>query len=324
MSEQRRTAALEGGWRRAHGGQRAQLQRGGPGRQHRPGGPQGRQDSPHQAVPLRLEVRPQALAHGGPRQDLRGQHEVPHPSLHPGLQEPHRLAQPGDVSAQARGLGSERRAGLHRPRRTQRAEPRQEQVRAHNLGRGHRPGRGRDTARGEGVRLQRHLLPARRSRRGQGGACRPRLQPPPAVAHGRGHHTDPQPRQLGRLVLGRQARVGQRAGGQGGLSVEHHPRHSRAHADAALPGLRPRDHHLGLGRADRESALLLVHRAGHQADLHLSGRELRRGRARRQVDTHTAQHRRRPQPGHRLPVDNRGHLRQGVRRDPRGGLRQVV
>ena len=41
-------------------------------------------------------------------------------------------------------------------------------------------------------------------------------------------------------------------------------------------GCDPETTHLGLGRTDGQPALLLVHRTGHQADLHLPGPELRR------------------------------------------------
>ena len=64
-------------------------------------------------------------------------------------------------------------------------------------------------------------------------------------------------------------------------------------------------------------------RAGHQADLHLPRPQLRGRGARRQVDPGPAQHRRRPLPGHRLPVVQERHLRQGVPRDPRRRRRQV-
>ena len=65
-------------------------------------------------------------------------------AVHDRLQEAHLLPQPGQVPAQAGGLGSQRRA--------QPAEPWQEQVRAHLLGRGHRHHRRRDHAHPQEVR----------------------------------------------------------------------------------------------------------------------------------------------------------------------------
>ena len=69
----------------------------------------------------------------------------------------------------------------------------------------------------------------------------------------------------------------------------------------------------GWGGQTVSPALLLVLRARHQADLHLAPTSTTaRRRARRQVDPHPARHRRRPLPGHRVPVAAGGHLRQGV------------
>ena len=120
--------------------------------------------------PWRMEAR---------GQDLRMRHEGAHPALHSRLQEPHQLTQPGHVSAEAGGLGSERGPWLHRPRGAQPAEPRQEQVRAHLLGRGHRYRRLRDTADREGVRALGRVFCSRT------GTARARSSTPPTAATAR-------------------------------------------------------------------------------------------------------------------------------------------
>ena len=84
-------------------------------------------------------------------------------------------------------------------------------------------------------------------------------------------------------------------------------------------GWRPGDHALGLPGPVRQPAALLLERDRHQAGLHLPRPQLRGRHPRRQVDPHPPQHRRRPAAGHHLHLDQRGHLRQGVRRDPHGG-----
>ena len=86
------------------------------------------------------------------------------------------------------------------------------------------------------------------------------------------HPAGPRPRQLGGLVLGRQARVGLRAGGPADAAEEPPLRHLQERRAPALLGLRPGDHRLGLAGPAHQPPELLVDRAGHQADLHRSRR----------------------------------------------------
>ena len=206
---------------------------------------------------------------------------------------------------------------LHRPGRAQHPEPGREQVRAHQLGRSARHRHRRDAPHQGDLRPDRHPLPERPARREQDRARTARLRPQAARPVRRLHAPGPQRRQLGRLVLGGQARVGLRAHRPAAAAEEPALRHLQERRTPALLGLRPGDHHLGLGRPASQPAELLVDRTGHQADLHRPGLQLRERRARRQVDPRPAQHRRRPLPGHRPPLVRRGHLRQGVPRDPR-------
>ena len=87
-------------------------------------------------------------------------------------------------------------------------------------------------------------------------------------AVGRLHPADPPPRQLGRLVVGHQARLGLRAG-RPGQAEQPALRHRQERRAAPLLGLRPGDHALGLAGPAPQPPELLVDRAGHQADLRL-------------------------------------------------------
>ena len=122
------------------------------------------------------------------------------------------------------------------------------------------------------------------------------------------------------LVLGRQARLGLRPGGR-----RRHRQPSSGHRrELALPaalGLRRGDHALGLVRTAAQPLVLLAHRGGRQADLRVPRRELRRCRARRQVDSREPQHRRGAAPGHSLHVDRERLVRPGVRGHARRGIR---
>ena len=209
-------------------------------------------------------------------------------------------------------------------RRAQPAEPGRQQVRAHLLGRGPRHHHRRDE-RASRRRTARPPSSTRATSTARTRSCTARhgCRPQAAAPVRRLHPADPQPRQLGRLVLGRQARVGLRAGRPAGAAEQPALRHLQERRAAPLLGLRPGDHPLGLARPAPQPPQLLVDRAGHQADLHLPRPQLRHRRARRQVDPHPAQHRRRPLSGHRLPVVQGRHLRQGVPRDPRLRRRQV-
>lgn len=76
-------------------------------------------------------------------------------------------------------------------------------------------------------------------------------------------------------------------------------------------------------RRPGQPLLHVLSRHRHRDHLHLPRPELRRRRVRRQVDPHSAQHRPRHAPGHRLPVADQRYLRQGIPGHPLRGLRQV-
>ena len=196
-----------------------------------PGGRQGRQDHAHPAASLRGRVRQeglQRLEDRGPGQDPRAAAARVGRSHRPRLQEAGLLEEPGELPAQAGRLGPQRRPRLHRPGRPQHPEPRHEQVRAHHLGRGGRAGGRRAEAREEDLRPVGGALPGRHARRDQAPERQPRQRQPAAVAAGRLHRADAQPRQLGRLELGRQARVGLRAGGRDDAGRQPLSRHRPA------------------------------------------------------------------------------------------------
>ena len=234
--------------------------------------------------PWKMEVR---------GQHVRAEHEDAHPAVFHRLQEARLLAGPRPLSPEEGGLGPQRRA--------QPAEPGQEQVRAHLLGRGARHHRQRDEPPQGEVRPDRHPLPVRPARREQGRAGLPRRRPqaPPAV--GRLHPPDPSARLLGRLVVGQQALLGMRTG-RPGQAEQPALRRGQELRAAPVLGLRPGDHPVGLAGSAPEPPELLVHRTGHQADLRVPGPQLRRRRARRPVDPGAPQHGRRPLPGHHLSV----------------------
>ncbi len=167
------------------------------------------------------------------------------------------------------------------------------------------------------LRAHRHPQPVRPARREQVRARSARLHAQAAQAVRGLHPAGPRRRQLGRLVVGFQARVGLRAGGPADAAEEPHLRHLQERRTHPALGLRPRDHGLGLAGPAHQPAELLVDRTGHQADLHRARRQLRQRRARRQVDPRAAQHRRGSLPGHRARVVQERHLRQGLPRDPR-------
>ena len=275
---------------------------------------QGRQGHPDQALQVRLEVRLRVA----PALDHRAQRRDPQPAaqgaagpLLAGLQEADLLAQPHQVPHEAGGLGSQRRA--------KHPEPRQEQVRAHLLGRGDRHHRRRDQAHPQGIRSARHPGPGRRPRREQDHPHAARPSGPPARHDGRLHPAGPQPGQLGRLVLGRQARLGPGLPGHDVAGRQPHQGHLRELRPGAQVGLRRGDHPLGLHRPVRQPHLPVLDPGRHQAGLHLPRPQLRRRRPRRQVDPGAAEHRRGPPTGRHLCVADRRHLGQGVRRHPRGG-----
>ncbi len=233
------------------------------------------------------------------------------------------LAGPHPLPHETRGFRPGRGSGLHRSRWPQHPEPRGQQVRAHQLGRGSRHHHRRDAPHQGDLRPHGHSLPERPARREQGGAWPPRLRAQTASPLRWLHPPGPQRRQLGRLVVGCQARVGLRVARSADAPEEPAVRHRQERRTAAVLGLRPGDHHLGLGRPAPQPPELLVDGAGHQTDLHRPRPQLRRRRPRRQVDPHIAQHRRGALSRHRPSVVHARHLRQGLPRDPRVRRGQV-
>ena len=201
-------------------------------------------------------------------------------------------------------------------RRAQPAEPRQEQVRAHLLGRGHRPHRRRDQADPQGVRPAGHPGPGRRPRRVQDGPRAPRLLHAAARQDGRLHPAGPQPRQLGRLVLGRQARVGQGPHRHDGPGRQHREGHLPRTATWWSSGAATRRPPPGASAASSPAACSTSGPRSASSRSTSAPTSTTRRHPRRQVDPHPAQHRRGPAARHHARVDHRGHLRQGVRRRP--------
>ena len=139
------------------------------------------------------------------------------------------------------------------PRRADRPEaatpePGHEQVRAHQLGRGGHHHRRRDQARQQGIRTPGDMRPRRRPRRDQDGPRRPRRDDGPPGTHRRLHPGGAQRRQLGGLVLGHEARLGQRRERPVLAGRQHHERCDPAHGHADPHRVRPRDHSMGLRR----------------------------------------------------------------------------
>ena len=191
------------------------------------------------------------------------------------------------------------------------------------MGRGGRACRRRAEAGRCGVRPRSGAVAGRHARRDQAPQPESRLQQPVAVAAGRLHHPDAQPRQLGRPELGRQACVGLRAGGRDDAGGQSLSRHRRQLGVAAFLGLRPRvDPASDPGDAG-QPPLLLAERDRPEVGLRLPRPQLRGGGARRQVDPHPSQHRRGAAVGDRVCVDQRGLLRQGIHSHPLLRLRQV-
>ena len=142
----------------------------------------------------------EALGDARPRQDLRAGREEPLPPLS--------IAYKKRVYSPARIRYPMKRVDFDPNGRAEHPEPGREQVRAHQLGRGARHRHQRD-APGQGeVRPHRHPLSERPARREQDRARPARLRPQAAPPLRRLHHCRCATRQLGRLVLGRQARLG--------------------------------------------------------------------------------------------------------------------
>ena len=261
------------------------------------------------------EVKPWVMHARG--KTFEPERQEPHPAAQPRLQEAGLLPGPHPLPHEARGLRPQRRAGSTGPggRNIQnRGVSKYERISWDEA---------LDIVTGEMLRIKETYGPTailyqydqhgeNKVVHGPHGCGRKLLEPVRRL-----HPPGPRPRQLGRLVVGGQARVGLRAGGPADAAEEPALRHLQERRAAPLLGLRPGDHRLGLAGPAPQPPQLLVDRAGHQADLHRPRRQLRQRRARRQVDPRPAQHRRRPLPGHRPPVVQERHLRQGVPRDPR-------
>ncbi len=123
-------------------------------------------------------------------------------------------------------------------------------------------------------------------------------------------------------MVGQQALLGLRAR-RPGPAEQPALGHLQERRAAAVLGLRPGDHPVGLAGPAPEPPELLVERDRHQADLRVPRPQLRRRRARRPLDPGAPQHGRRALPGDHAPLVQQGHLRQGVPRHARRGRRQV-
>ena len=93
---------------------------------------------------------------------------------------------------------------------------------------------------------------------------------------GRFHPAGAQPRQLGRLVLGIEAHLGQGPGGHDEPGRQHRERHHPEQRHGGGLGRRPGDDALGLPGPVRQPAALLLERDRPQAGLHLPRAQLRR------------------------------------------------
>ncbi len=131
------------------------------------------------------------------------------------------------LSAEAGGLGSERGSRVHRPGR---AQHRRTGARASTCA---SPGTRRSTSsRAELLRVREHVRPdgrplaGRHARRDQDRPRSPRLRQQAPESAGRLHASrSATPDSWEGLVLGRQARLGLRAGGPDGADHQRHPRH---------------------------------------------------------------------------------------------------
>ena len=276
---------------------------------------QGRQDYAHDAD--RSHRRRRRVV------DHRGQGHKAHAAAqdHAGAARPeceiHRLfARPPALSDEARRFRSERRA--------QSAKPRQVRLRAHLLGRGDQARHRRDQAAEARIRPRRHHLLARlASHLGQY-----RLLPLGAVPlRQRGRH-DAHPSQsrfLGRLVLGRGASLGPYAARRPVGDLRHRRgllaelRHDRVVGGGSGIDLRL------LRRPGRHHAPAVAERseARHQGRPRRSVFQRHRAVPARQMVRAEADHLGRHGDGHRLRLDQGRPLRQIIRRDPHGRLRQV-
>ena len=167
-----------------------------------------------------------------------------------------RVFSPGRIRLphEASRLRSQRRPRLCRPGGPQPAEPGREQVRAHQLGRSPRHHHERDAARQRDLRSHRHPLPVRPARREQGGPRSPRLHAASSSPVRRLHPAGARRRQLGGLVVGRQARLGLRAGRAADAAEESALRHLQERRAAPASGAAIRRPPRGGGRASSPAA----------------------------------------------------------------------
>ena len=202
-------------------------------------------------------------------------------------------------------------------------EPRRVRLRAHQLGRGpgHRRRRDSPAQAGAGAGGDPHLSGLSPSV-GDPGVPHQRLLPlhEPGGLHLRGA----QPRQLGRLALGRHAHVGLQPPARHPRAVRPPRGRAAEHRDDRLLVGRPGEHRRRhLHRLREHAPPLLVQGTGREDGLHRPLLQPHRRPVRRQVVRAPPGHRRGLRPGHRLHLAHRGHLRQGIRGVAHGRLRRV-
>ena len=210
--------------------------------------------------------------------------------------------------------------GLRPERGAEPAEPRQVRLRADQLGRGARPGLRRDEAHPRRVRARGDHV---------AGLLAPQLGQPRLPVRGLGpvlqphrvHRHPRQPRQLGRLALGRDPRLRLLVEArQPGALRPARGRAATHRADHPL-GQRPRLHARHLRRQRVRAVAAVAQGAGQEADLHRPLLQLHRRARRREVDLLPSRHRGRHGARHRPRLDHRGHLRRGVRGHPHARVR---
>ena len=202
-------------------------------------------------------------------------------------------------------------------------EPRRVRLRAHLLGRRARHGRRRDGAHQARVRPRRHaddrgLAPPVGQRR------LPLQRVQPVHEPRRLHLRRAQPRQLGRLAVGRRPHVGLQPPPRHPGAVRPPRGRAQAHRDDGVLVGRPRDDRRGVRLVREHLAPLLAQGARGQDGLHRPLPQPDLAAVRRQVAGAATGDRRGARPGDRAHVARRGHLRQGVRRRAHSRLRRVA
>ena len=243
--------------------------------------------------------------------------QEPHPSAQPRLQEAGVLPGPHPLPHEAGGLRPGRRPGLHRPGRPQHPEPGRQQVRAHQLGRGARHRHRRDAPHQGDVRADRHPLPVRPARREQDGPRPARLRAQAAATS-----SAATPCRCATPTAGKAGAGAPSTCGAASRSASRCRRRTCSTTSPRTPnssssGAATRRPPPGAGSGQLASRLsywwteLGIKQIYIAPDCNYAQRG-----ARRQVDPRPAQHRRRPLSGHRPPVVQERHLRQGVPRRP--------